>query len=171
VKEVRLIGEQGEQLGVVGIARALEIARQGDLDLVEVAPTAVPPVCRVMDYGRFRYEQNRKDRDAKKSQRPQVLREVRMRPRIDDHDIDFKTRIARKFLEQGDKVKITIMYRGREMAHPELGANLLRRVVEILQDVSKIERTPEMEGRRLSIIVSPGLAKKPASPVEESVSA
>ncbi len=172
VPQVRVIGENGEQLGVMPVDQAVRLAVERSLDLVEVAPTSVPPVCRLLDYGRFRYEQNRKEREARKTQKIQELREVRLRPQIDDHDIEYKLRTARKLLQEGDKLKVTVMFRGREMAHQPLGASVLKRVVESLQDISKIEMSPVMEGRRLSIILTPVAAKKADKPpVQESVSA
>src|SRR5450830_1310667 len=125
VPEVRLIDEEGKQVGVVRTVEAIAMARQRDVDLVEVASTATPPVARLMDFGRFKYEQSKKDREAKKHQVNVQLREVRMKPKIDDHDIDFKTRTAAKLLKQGDKVKVTVMFRGREITHPQIGKNLL----------------------------------------------
>jgi translation initiation factor IF-3 len=139
--------------------------------LVEVAPTAVPPVCRLMDYGKFKYEQAKKERESKKGQHPSVLREIRMRPKIDSHDLEMKARNAEKFLKGGDKVKMTVMFRGREMVHPEIGRALLEQVAEKLKEVSVIEKPPNMEGRFLSTILAPGHAKATkeagAAPVRE----
>jgi translation initiation factor IF-3 len=140
--------------------QALELAREADLDLVEVAPTAVPPVCRLLDYGKFKYEQAKKDRESRKSQHASVLREIRMRPKIDTHDLQMKARNAEKFLKSGDKVKVTVMFRGREMVHPEIGRAILDQVAEQLKDVSVIERAPNMEGRFLSAILAPGHTKQ-----------
>jgi translation initiation factor IF-3 len=147
------------------LPQALELARERDLDLVEVAPTAVPPVCRLLDYGKFKYEQAKKDRESKKGQHASVLREIRMRPKIDRHDLEMKARNAEKFLKGGDKVKMTVMFRGREMIHPEIGHNLLNQVAEQLKEVSVIERPPNMEGRFLSTILAPGHAKPTKEPV------
>jgi translation initiation factor IF-3 len=141
------------------LAQALEMAREADLDLVEVAPTAVPPVCRMLDYGKFKYEQAKKDRESRKSQHASVLREIRMRPKIDTHDLQMKARNAEKFLKSGDKVKVTVMFRGREMVHPEIGRAILERVADQLKDVSVIEKPPNMEGRFLSAILAPGHTK------------
>lgn len=138
------------------LSQALDVARDHDLDLVEVAPTAVPPVCRLLDYGKFKYEQAKKDRESRKGQHASVLREIRMRPKIDTHDLQMKARNAEKFLKSGDKVKVTVMFRGREMVHPELGRAILERVAEQLKDVSVVERPPNMEGRFLSTILAPG---------------
>jgi len=159
VREVRLIDETGAQLGIVPIERALELAQERSLDLVEVAPQAVPPVCRLLDYGKFKYEQAKKENEARKHQKNVVLREVRMKPKIGQHDIDFKTRTAEKLLKAGDKVKVTVMFRGREITHPEIGRSLLDRVYEQLKDFSTIENPPRLEGRFLSMILAPGQPK------------
>ena len=143
--------------------QALELAKEADLDLVEVAPTAVPPVCRLLDYGKFKYEQAKKERESKKLQHASVLREIRMRPKIDTHDLQMKARNAEKFLKSGDKVKVTVMFRGREMVHPEIGRAILDRVAEQLKEVSVIEKAPNMEGRFLSAILAPGHTKQPFS--------
>lgn len=137
------------------IQDALALAQERELDLVEVAPGADPPVCRLLDYGRFRYEQAKKEKEAKKSQRSVELREVRLRPNIGQHDLDSKERVVRKLLDSGAKVKLTVLFRGRSITHPELGVALLRRVAESLQEVSKLEKAPSMEGRMLSIILGP----------------
>lgn len=137
------------------IQDALALAQERELDLVEVAPGAEPPVCRLLDYGRFRYEQSKKEKEAKKSQRSVELREVRLRPNIGQHDLDAKERIVRKLLDTGAKVKLTVIFRGRSITHPELGVVLLRKVAESLQEVSKLEKAPSMEGRMLSIILAP----------------
>lgn len=130
------------------------MARQRDVDLVEVAAAAQPPVARLMDFGRFKYEQSKKDREAKKHQQNVQLREVRMKPKIDDHDVDFKTRTAAKLLKQGDKVKVTVMFRGREITHPQIGKNLLDRVVASLEDIAMIEKDAMLEGRHMTIILA-----------------
>jgi translation initiation factor IF-3 len=142
------------------LPQALELAHEAGLDLVEVAPTAVPPVCRLLDYGKFKYEQAKKERESKKGQHPSVLREIRMRPKIDSHDLEMKARNAEKFLKGGDKVKMTVMFRGREMVHPEIGRAILEQVAEKLKEVSVIEKPPNMEGRFLSTILAPGHAKQ-----------
>ncbi len=151
--EVRLIDEDGQQVGIVKTAEAINMARQRDVDLVEVAATASPPVARLMDFGRYKYEQSKKDREAKKHQVKTQLREVRMKPKIDEHDIDFKTRTAAKLLKQGDKVKVTVMFRGREITHPQIGKNLLDRVVTRLNDISSVEKDAMLEGRHMSLIL------------------
>ena len=165
--EVRLVGEKGEQLGIMPVIQAREAARKHNLDLVEVAPTAVPPVCRLLDYGRYKYEQTKKEREARKHQKTQALREVRMRPKIGTHDFDSKARIAKKLLGEGDKVKVTVMFRGRENAHPELGWKLLQRMAETLGDAASLERKPIIEGRRMDIILVPALQKVKAKEKEE----
>jgi translation initiation factor IF-3 len=153
------------------LSQALDIAREQDLDLVEVAPTAVPPVCRLLDYGKFKYDQAKKERESRKGQHASVLREIRMRPKIDSHDLEMKARNAEKFLKNGDKVKVTVMFRGREMVHPEIGHGLLNQISEKLKDVSVIERPPNMEGRFLSTILAPGHAKQAKEPAAETATA
>jgi translation initiation factor IF-3 len=127
---------------------------------VEVAPTANPPVCRLLDYGKFKYEQSKRDREARKHQKQVVLREVRMKPKIDDHDIAFKTRTAEKLLREGDKVKVSVMFRGRELTHPQIGADLLNRIYQQLKEVAAIEKQPSLEGRFMTMILVPGAASK-----------
>jgi translation initiation factor IF-3 len=161
---VLLIGDNGERMGVIPLAQALEMARDAELDLVEVAPTAVPPVCRLLDYGKFKYEQAKKERESRKGQHASVLREIRMRPKIDSHDLEMKARNAEKFLKSGDKVKMTVMFRGREMVHPEIGRALLEQVADKLKEVSVIEKPANMEGRFLSTILAPGHAKQTKEP-------
>jgi translation initiation factor IF-3 len=160
-----VIGENGEQLGILPLPRALDMARTSNLDLVEVSPTAVPPVCRLLDYGKFKYEQARKEREAKKQQKTQTIKEMRMKPKIGEHDLEFKTRLIRSFLEDGDKVKVTVNFRGRENAHPELGRAVLEEVVRRLQGAGSVERMPLLEGRSMSMIMTPGASKsRPAVP-------
>lgn len=149
------MGEKGEQLGIMPLYQAREIAKKHDLDLVEVASTAVPPVCRLMDYGKYKYEQTKKEREARKSQKLSLLREVRLRPKIGEHDFEAKARSARKFLEGGDKVKVTIMFRGREKTHPELGLRLLERMLESLKELALVEKQPTRIGARLHLILAP----------------
>ena len=168
------MGEKGEQLGIMPVAQAREIAKKQSLDLVEVAPNSTPPVCRLLDYGKYKYEQAKKEQQAKKAQKLSMLREIRLRPKIGIHDFEAKARTARKLLNEGDKVKITLMFRGRESTHPELGWKVLQRMVESLNDISYLERKPVMEGRRMNIIVAPGTPKVKVKeeakkePVEES---
>ena len=143
----------------MSVQEALRSAREQNTDLVEVAPTAVPPVCRLLDYGRFKYEQAKKEREARKHQRTVVVREIRFRPRIDEHDFDFKVKQAHRHLEDGDKVKASVLFRGREMVHPELGQGILHRVIELLKDVGSIEKPLQMEGRNMNIILAPAAVR------------
>jgi translation initiation factor IF-3 len=161
VPEVLVIDDDGKQLGTMPTSEALKIALDQGLDLVEVAPAAQPPVCRMLDYGRFRYLQTKKEREARKGQKLTLLREVRFRPSIGKHDMDAKSRQVKKLLEEGSKVKLTVMFRGREMDHRDLGTNLLRQVSEAFKEEAKLEKPPSMEGRRMSIIITPtGLRSK-----------
>lgn len=153
--EVRVVGEKGEQLGIMPLKQALELARNHNLDLVEVAPTAVPPVCRLLDYGKYRYEQAKKEREARKGQKASVLREVRVRPKIGIHDFEAKSRKARKLLDGGDRVKVSVLFRGREITHPEIGWKLLQGMAESVKEVASIEGRPLMEGKRMNIILIP----------------
>ncbi len=159
-KEVRLVGEKGEQLGIMPLYQALETARKHNFDLVEVAATATPPVCRLLDYGKYKYEQAKKEREARKGQKVQLLREIRLRPKIGDHDFEAKSRSAKKLLDKGDKVKVTILFRGREITHPELGLKLLQRMVESLNETASLEKQPSMDGRRMNLILSPAATQK-----------
>lgn len=154
------MGEGGEQLGIMPLFQAREVARSRGLDLVEVAAVAVPPVCRLLDYGKYRYEQARKEREAKKSQKIVLLREVRLRPNISDHDLEAKVRSARKLLDEGDKVRMVVMFRGREITHPEIGWNLLKRMAASLQEIAGTEAQPLLMGRRMSVILSPLALRK-----------
>ncbi|MCE2469751.1 MAG: translation initiation factor IF-3 [Dehalococcoidia bacterium] len=164
IPEVRVVDEQGEQLGVMPTRDALALARQRELDLVEVAPNSSPPVCRLLDYGKFRYLQTTKEREMRRSSKANRLHQVRMRPRIGRHDIEAKERLARRLLEGGAKVKVTVLFRGREIVHPELAVNLLRKVAESLRNESKVEQAPEMEGRMMSIILAPVKSAKAVKP-------
>jgi len=167
-REVRLIDENGEMLGVMPPMRALDIARDRNLDLVEVSPHAMPPVCKLMDYGRYKYEQAKKENEARKNQKTITLKEIRMRPRTDDHDVEVKTRKIQEFLADGDKVKVSVQFRGPDMRHPDIGRRLLDGIAEELKGIATIERSPAMEGRLMSMIVSraPGWEppKKQAAP-------
>lgn len=160
ISPVRLIDHEGEQVGIVSIEEARERAADVGLDLVEVAPEARPPVCKLMDYGKFRYEAQRKAREARKKQHVTQLKEVKMRPGIEDHDYDFKTRHARRFIDEGNKVKLTMMFRGRQMSHPELGLEVLKRVVADLEDIAKVESQPSMEGRTMTMVLAPLVTKQ-----------
>jgi translation initiation factor IF-3 len=155
IREVRLIDEEGQQVGIIPTRDAMEMARSRGLDLVEVAPNAVPPVCRIMDYGKFRYEQSRKERESRRNQHVIELKEVRIRPKIDDHDLETKGRQAAKFLDAGDKVKMTVLFRGREMAHPDIGKALLDQLADMLRPHGTIEQTPRLEGRTMTMMLNP----------------
>lgn len=159
-KEVRVIGENGEQLGIMSVLDARKAARERELDLVEVSPGAEPPVCRLLDFGKFKYQQAKKERQATRSQRSTGLREVRLRPKIGQHDIDFKVRMVMRLLSEGSKVKILVMFRGREIAHPGLGRELIDNVVAAIGEAAKIDRHIAMEGRNMSVILSPGKIPK-----------
>jgi translation initiation factor IF-3 len=152
---VRVIDAEGENHGVISIDDALEIADEAGLDLVEVSPQVSPPVCKVLDYGKFKYEQQKKANEARKKQKTIDVKEIKMRPGIDEHDYQVKMRNVRKFLDSGDKVKMTLRFRGREMAHQELGLRVLTRVREELEDVIKIEQMPRTEGRLMVMIIAP----------------
>jgi translation initiation factor IF-3 len=155
VPQVRVIGEEGEQLGVLDIRDAIRAAREKGLDLVEVAATADPPVCRIIDFGKFQYEAKKKANEAKKKQVTITVKEVKFRPGTDDHDYDYRMKHAREWLEEGDKVKATIWFRGREMTHRELGSRILERLEKDLIDVGEVEARPRMEGNQMFIIVGP----------------
>jgi translation initiation factor IF-3 len=155
ISPVRVIGHDGSQLGVMEVDKALSLAQEHGLDLVEVAPTARPPVVRVMDFGKFKFEQAKQARLAKKKQHVIHLKEVKYRPGIDEHDFETKTRHARRFLEEKNKVKVTLMFRGRQIAHPELGHAVVERVATELADVAKIESAAKMEGKQLTMILAP----------------
>ena len=160
VPQVRVIQDDGQQVGVLPVREALALAQSRGLDLVEVSPTARPPVCRIMDYGKFKYEQNRRARKAKKKQHQMQLKEIKMRPKIEDHDYGFKLEHARQFLVARDKVKVTVTFRGREMAHQDIGYKLIQKVIESLSDVANVESNPRSEGRTLTAVLMP----KPAKP-------
>jgi translation initiation factor IF-3 len=154
------------------LVQAREAARKNNLDLVEVAPNSVPPVCRLLDYGKFKYEQHKKEQQAKKGQKVSLLREIRLRPKIGIHDFEAKAKIAKKLLADGSKVKVTLLFRGREITHPELGWKVLQRMAESLSDVAALERQPLMEGRRMDIIMSPtGSRPKVKAEVKETQNA
>jgi translation initiation factor IF-3 len=168
VPEVRLIGPQNENIGVVTIQKALEIAREADLDLVEVAPNSEPPVCRVIDYGKFLFERTKKEREARKAQTKIEVKEIRLRPKTNEHHRGFKTRDARRWLLDGNKVRVTIRFRGREITYPEIALEDLREIAEELADVGTIEQAPNMEGRTMGMVLVPAkLGKKKSSEDEE----
>jgi len=153
--EIRLTGIEGEALGVVKLADALRMAEEAQVDLVEIAPTAVPPVCRLMDYGKFKYQEQKKSHEAKLKQKQIQIKEVKFRPQTDENDYLTKMRNLTRFLEEGDKAKVTLRYRGREFAHPELGMQLLERVRMDLDDISTVEQMPKMEGKQMIMMLSP----------------
>jgi translation initiation factor IF-3 len=155
VPEVRVIGADGSQLGVLRTDEALRIAEEGGHDLVEVSPKAMPPVCKIMDYGKFKYENSKKAKDARKHQSTVTLKEIKFRPKTDDHDFDFKVKHIRRFLLEGNKAKLVVIFRGREIVHPETGQDVLKRVVEVTNDIAQVEQTPMMEGRRMLMIIAP----------------
>jgi translation initiation factor IF-3 len=155
VREVRVVSETGEQLGVMPTLQALETARQRELDLVEVAPDATPPVCRIMDFGKYKYTQARRLKEARKKQTIIQVKEVKMGPKTEKHDFDFKLKHVRRFLEDGHKAKVTVRFKGREMAHTELGWKMLQRMVDAVVDIATVENNPRMEGRMLHIMLSP----------------
>ncbi|MEJ2054798.1 MAG: translation initiation factor IF-3 [Calditrichaceae bacterium] len=152
--KVRLIGGDGEQIGIVDIDKALDTAEKSGLDLVEVAPNAKPPVCKIMDFGKYAYEMSKKDKINKKKQHTVVVKEIRMRPKTDVHDLEYKVKHARSFLEQKNKVKFTVQFRGRELAYKEFGEQLLDRVEEMLEDIAKIEVERKFEGRNMTMVMS-----------------
>lgn len=152
---MRVIDPDGAQLGIMSPEEALEKARGLGLDLVEIAPTAKPPVCRIMDYGKYRYEQSKKAREAKKKQTVIQIKEIKLRPKTDEHDFQFKARHVDRFLRSGNKAKITMMFRGREMVHTELGRRLLDRLADVLKDVGQVEQSPKLEGRNMTMVLTP----------------
>ncbi|MFS2011117.1 translation initiation factor IF-3 [Azospirillum sp. CT11-132] len=154
-RSVRLVGADGEMIGVVSLRDALLAAEDAGLDLVEIAPQAEPPVCKILDYGKFKYEAQKKANEARKKQKIIEVKEIKLRPNIDDNDYDVKMRSARRFLEEGDKVKVTLRFRGREMAHQDLGMNVLVRVRDELTELAKVEQMPKLEGRQMVMVLAP----------------
>ncbi|GEO81054.1 translation initiation factor IF-3 [Pararhodospirillum oryzae] len=155
IPEVRLIDENGENVGVVPTREALFRAESAGLDLVEISPNADPPVCKILDLGKFKYEAQKKKNEAKKKQKVIEIKEIKIRPNIDDHDYDVKMRAARKFLEDGDKVKVTLRFRGREMAHQDIGMGVLKRVSDDVAELAKVEQHPKLEGRQMIMVMAP----------------
>ncbi|WP_410796021.1 translation initiation factor IF-3 [Palleronia sp. LCG004] len=153
--EIRLIGADGENVGVVTPDRGMELAEEAGLDLVEISPNATPPVCKIMDFGKFKYEQQKRESEARKKQKTIEIKEVKFRPNTDTHDYDVKMRNVVKFLEAGDKVKVTLRFRGREMAHQDLGRDLLERVADDTKELGKVENFPKMEGRQMVMLIGP----------------
>ena len=160
-REVRLVGHDGEQIGVKPLPEALHIAREHDLDLVEVAPNANPPVCKIMDFGKFKYEQDVRRKESRRKTTNVVIKEMKFRPKIDEHDYTTKTKHVERFLNEGSKVKITIMFRGREMAHPELGKKILDRIAEQVKDVGNVEAAPRVDGRNKLMVLAPAKKQEP----------
>jgi len=158
-----VIDETGQQLGIMPPPQALTIARSKGLDLVEISPTAVPPVCRIMDYGKFQYEEAKRAREAKKHQKVIEVKEIKFRPKVDEHDYQFKKKHIERFLAEGDKVKATIFFRGREMAHPEIGRRILERLIDDLGEVAVAENAPRQEGNQMHTILSQKRGSKPAA--------
>jgi translation initiation factor IF-3 len=154
-RNIRLVGADGEMIGVVSLREGLIMAEEAGLDLVEVSPNAEPPVCKILDYGKFKYEAQKKKNEAKKKQKVIEVKEIKLRPNIDDNDYDVKMRNMRKFLEEGDKVKVTLRFRGRELAHQDLGMKVLERVRDDLEGLGKIEQIPKMEGRQMVMVIAP----------------
>lgn len=155
-------------MGVMPLIQALELAKKNSLDLVEVAATAAPPVCRLLDYGKYKYEQTKKEREARRTQKISLLREIRLRPKIGTHDFEAKAKVAKKLLANGDKVKVTVMFRGREIVHPDIGWKLLQRMSEFLKEVASVERQPMLEGKRMHIILLSSQKTKTEEGVQKS---
>ena len=155
MREVRLIDGEGNQKGILPTIEALRMAREAGLDLVEIAPQAQPPVCKLLDYGKYKFDLEKKTRESRKHQKQVRIKEIRMQPKIDDHDLDFKTRHVREFLDEGNKVKVTVRFRGRELAHTELGKVVLDRILEKLEGNFLLERAAQMEGRTMSLLLNP----------------
>lgn len=164
--EVRVVAPDGSQIGVKKLAEALWLAEQLDLDLVEVAPNARPPVCKIMDYGKYKYEQSVRQREARKKQTKTVIKEVKFRPKIDVHDYKVKMRRVVEFLEEGDKIKVTMMFRGREVTHPEIGEEILRRLANDVAEVGVVESAPRLEGRNMTMQLAP--VRRPKAHAEEA---
>jgi translation initiation factor IF-3 len=154
-REVRLIGADGANVGVVPIRQAIMMAEEASLDLVEISPDAKPPVCKILDYGKFKFQEQKKAAEARKKQKVIEIKEIKMRPMIDDHDYDVKMRAIKRFFEEGDKVKITLRFRGRELSHQQLGMNLLRKVQDDVAEIAKVEAFPRMEGRQMLMVLAP----------------
>jgi translation initiation factor IF-3 len=168
VPEVRLVGPGGEQVGIVRVEDALRLALEADLDLVEVAPTARPPVCKIMDYGKFKYEAAQKERESRKNQQQTVVKEQKLRPKIDTHDYETKKGNVVRFLEKGSKVKVTIMFRGREQSRPELGFRLLQRLADDITDYGYVETSAKQDGRNMTMVVAPHRGAKTRAKAQES---
>ena len=162
MREIRVIDDTGQQLGIMPPQQALTVARAKGLDLVEISPTAVPPVCRIMDFGKYQYQEQKKTREARKNQKVIEVKEIKFRPKVDEHDYQFKKKHIERFLADGDKVKATIFFRGREMAHPEIGRRILERLIGELDDVAVVESNPRQEGNQMHTILSQKAGRKSA---------
>jgi len=171
VREIRVIDDNGEQLGIMPPPQALTLARSKGLDLVEISPTAVPPVCRIMDFGKYQYEQQKRARAAKRHQKVIEVKEIKFRPKVDEHDYQFKKKHIERFLAEGDKVKATIFFRGREMAHPEIGRRILERLIDDLGDVAIAETAPRQEGNQMHTILAQRAGAKRVPPKREEKTA
>ena len=158
-KEIRLIGENGEQLGIMSAREAMKLAEEAELDLVKIAPTAKPPVCKIIDYGKYRYELARKEKEARKNQKVVEVKEIRMSPSIDTNDFNTKVKNAQKFLTEGNRVKVSVRFRGREMAHTEIGRELLKKFAEQCAEVATMDKAAKLEGRNMSMFLSPKTGK------------
>lgn len=154
-REVRVVDQEGNQLGIMPTKEALRLSGEKNLDLVVISPSAKPPVCRIMDFGKYKFEQSKREKEARKNQKTVTMKEVKVRPNIEDHDFEVKLKNARRFLENGDKVKATVMFRGREITHPELGQKLLLRMAKDVEDLGNVERVPKVEGRNMIMILTP----------------
>ena len=171
-RQVRLIGSSGQQVGIISLREAQALAEDEGLDLVEIVPNAEPPVCKIMDFGKYCYDQSKKEKESKKAQHQIKVKEVKVKPNIDDHDLDTKIRHAREFLEKGNKVRVSCTYRGRELAHPEIGEEVVKNLCARLEDVSQVETPASRMGRVLSLVLMPSVKKKKAAPeVQPSVAA
>ena len=168
-KEIRLIGNEGEQLGIMSADEALRIAAERELDLVKIAPGSNPPVCKIMDYGKYRFEQAKKEKDAKKNQRVIEIKEIRMSPGIGDNDFNTKLKNGQKFLNDGNRVKVSVRFRGREMAHTDIGEVLLRNFAEKCADIANLDKAPKLEGRNMSMFISPKPQTPPKKPAKPKV--
>jgi len=155
VREVRVVSPEGEQLGIMATQDALQLADEQGLDLVEVAPNERPPVCRIMDYGKYKYQRSKRQQQAKKKQKIILVKEIKLRPKTEEHDYQFKTQHVRRFIQDGHKAKVTIVFRGREMAHTELGRRILDRVVTDMEDIATVEQMPKQEGRNMTVVLAP----------------
>ncbi len=169
VETIRLIDHEGEQRGVVTTREALALARSLDLDLVEIAPTANPPVCRIMDYGKFKFDEAQRAKESRRKSQNVGVKEMKYRPKIGDQDFSTKTRLVEKFLSEGHKVKVTIMFRGRESAHPELGKKILDRIVERVGELGKVESSAKLDGKNMTMVLGPDRRQRPARPATEGI--